>query len=239
VNDAPHALHRSTPAELQDRIAAERAGTPFLLLRDGDDVQRIVDLGRAPARLAIGRAASCEVALVWDREISRVHASLERLGDEWTFVDDGGSRNGSFVDGRRVQGRRRLRDGDVIVLGRSALLFRDPGGGGESLRTATSRERAVPHITAAQHRVLTALCRPCATAPDAVPATNRQIAEELVLGIETVKTHLSALVEAFGLVALPQHQKRATLARRGLETGAVSAADLDGPGGRRPPPSAA
>lgn len=222
----PHALHRATPAELQERIAAERAGGPFLLLRDGDDRQRIVSLGAGPPHLTVGRGPACEVRLEWDGEVSRVHARLERLGDEWTFIDDGSSRNGSFVDGRRVQGRRRLRDGDVIVLGRSALLFRAPSPT-ESLRTATSAGRATPAITAAQHRVLTALCRPCAADAGTVTATNRQIADELVIGVETVKTHLSALAAAFGLTDLPQHQKRATLARRALETGAVSGTDLD------------
>jgi pSer/pThr/pTyr-binding forkhead associated (FHA) protein len=221
VTDLPHALHRATPAELAERIAAERAGAPFLLLRDGDDRQRIVGLGAGPPHLTVGRGPACDVRLEWDGEVSRVHARLERLGDEWTFVDDGGSHNGSFVDGRRVRGRRRLRDGDIIILGRSALLFRAPSASGGTLRTATSAGHATPAITAAQHRVLTALCRPCADDPGAIPATNRQIADELVIGIETVKTHLSALTAAFGLTDLPQHQKRATLARRALEIGAV------------------
>ena len=52
----------------------------------------------------------------------------------------------------------------------------------------------------------------------AVPASNRQIADELVIGVETVKTHMRALFEAFDLGALPQHQKRAALAQRALET---------------------
>ena len=224
MTELPHALHRATPAELQERNAAERRGRPFLLLRDGDGAQRIVDLGDAPERLTIGRGASSDVALPWDGEVSRVHASLERLGDEWTLVDDGSSRNGSFIDGVRVHGRRRLRDGDLIVVGRTGLVFRSPTGR-ESLRTATSEQRVVPKISEAQLRVLTALCRPYAAGPFAVPASNRQIAEELVIGLETVKTHMSALFEAFGLGALPQHQKRATLAQRALQLGVVPPPD--------------
>jgi pSer/pThr/pTyr-binding forkhead associated (FHA) protein len=218
----PHALHRATPAELKERIEAERRERPFLLLRDGDDAQRIVDLGAAPERLTIGRGTSSDVALPWDGEVSRVHASLERLGDEWTLLDDGRSHNGSFIDGERVRGRRRLRDGDAILIGRTVIVFRSPTGR-ESLRTATSSQPpAVPKVSEAQLRVLTALCRPFAESTFAVPASNRQIAEELVIGVETVKTHMSALFEAFSLGALPQHQKRATLAQRGLETGLVS-----------------
>jgi pSer/pThr/pTyr-binding forkhead associated (FHA) protein len=220
--ELPHALHRATPAELKARLAAERRERPFLLLRDGEDAQRIVDLGDAPERMTIGRSASSDVALPWDDEVSRVQASLERIGDEWTLVDDGRSRNGSFVDGERVHGRRRLRDGEAILIGRTVIVFRGPTGR-ESLRTATSSQPpAVPKVSEAQLRVLTALCRPYAESTFAVPASNRQIAEELVVGIETVKTHMSALFEAFSLGALPQHQKRATLAQRGLETGLVS-----------------
>jgi hypothetical protein len=73
--------------------------------------------------------------------------------------------------------------------------------------------------------VLEALCRPYAPGGPGVPASNRQIAEELVLGIETVKTHMRALAEAFGLEGLPQHQKRTTLAVRALELGVVAFED--------------
>ncbi|CAN5224362.1 hypothetical protein BH20ACT16_BH20ACT16_12350 [soil metagenome] len=220
--ELPHALHRATPAELKERIEAERRERPFLLYRDGDGTQQIVDLGDAPERITVGRGSTTDLALTWDGEVSRVHASIEHIGDEWTFVDDGRSHNGSFIDGERIQGRQRLRDGDTIALGRTIVVFRNPTGR-ESLRTATSQERAAPKVSAAQLRVLTALCRPYAVSSHAVPATNRQIADELVIGVETVKTHMRALFDAFGLGDLPQHQKRATLAQRALQTALVSA----------------
>ncbi len=217
----PHALYQATPAELKQRIEAERRGPPFLLYRDGDGTQRIRDLGDAPERLTIGRSASNDVALAWDAEVSRLHASLEHVGEEWTFVDDGRSHNGSFIDGERVSGRRRLRDGDAIAVGATVLVFRSPTGR-ESLRTATSQQRAAPKVSEAQMRVLVALCRPFAEGAYAVPASNRQIADELFIGVETVKTHMRALFDAFDLGELPQHQKRAALAQRALQTGLVS-----------------
>ena len=223
----PNALHRATPAELKARIEAERTQRPFLLFRDGDDAQRILDLGDAPERLTIGRSATSDVALPWDVEVSRLHASLERVGDEWTLVDDGLSHNGSYIDGVRVHGRSRLRDGDSIGVGRTIVVFRSPSGR-ESLRTATSLQRSGPNITDAQRRVLVALCRPYVATSFAVPPSNRQIADELIIGIETVKTHMRALFDAFALGELPQHQKRAALAQRALESGLVSPQDFMG-----------
>ncbi len=225
--DLPHALHRATPAELKLRIEAERLGRPFLLYRDGEGAQRIHPLATVPERLSIGRSADSDVALAWDGEVSRLHATLERVGEEWTFVDDGRSHNGSFIDGERVHGRRRLRDGDVIVVGRTKIVFYRPTGR-ESLQTATSRHVAPPLVSGAQRKVLVALCRPYADSSYAVPASNRQIADELVLGVETIKTHMRALFDAFELGDLPQHQKRAALAQRALETGLISPQDLAG-----------
>ncbi len=223
--DFPNALHRATPAELKERIEAERAQRPFLLYRDGDGAQRILDLGDAGEHLTIGRSATSDVALPWDDEVSRLHASLERVGGEWTLVDDGLSHNGSFIDGARVHGRSRLRDGDAIEVGRTVLVFRSPSAR-ESLRTATSLQRSGPAITDAQRRVLVALCRPYVASSFAVPPSNRQIAEELVIGVETVKTHMRALFDAFALGDLPQHQKRAALAQRALESGLISPQDF-------------
>jgi pSer/pThr/pTyr-binding forkhead associated (FHA) protein len=146
VAELPHAPHRATPAELRARLEAERRAQPFLLYRDASGAQQIRDLGPEPARLTIGRHPSCEVALPDDPEVSRVHAELECLHGEWTLVDDGRSRNGSFVNGERVHGRRRLRDGDTLGIGRTLVVFRAPSGR-ESWRTLPSDERAVPHVS--------------------------------------------------------------------------------------------
>jgi DNA-binding NarL/FixJ family response regulator len=82
-------------------------------------------------------------------------------------------------------------------------------------RGARPATTAVP-LTPAQRRLLEALCRPLLGAGYA-PASNRAIAEELVLSVDTVKGSLSALFELFGLSDLPQNAKRAALAFRALE----------------------
>ncbi len=223
--DAPHGLHRSTPAELQQRLAAEERGVPFLTFRDRDGRQQIVELTATTSRLCFGRQATSDVALTWDDEVSRAHAEVERIGDVWTLVDDGRSRNGSYVNGERVHGRRALHDGDVLRIGRTSFGFVDRGPD-DLASTAATVGHVAPPVTPAQRRVLVALCRPLADSRIAVPPSNRDLAAELFLSVDTVKVHLRALYEAFGLEGLPQHNKRATLAQMALERGAVASHEL-------------
>ena len=210
--------HSARPAELAARIQAERRGEPFLLYRDGEGRQIIREL--AGDRVTIGRRASSDVPLAWDPEVSRLHAELERIGGDWVVCDEGLSHNGTFVNNERLQGRRRLRGGDILALGSTMIAFCVPA------RTSPSATRTSLHGTAidvspAQLRVLHVLCRPLADQHYAAPASNREIADELFLSVETVKSTLGRLFELFGLEALPQNRKRAALAAAALERGIV------------------
>jgi len=226
MNESPLGLHQATPAELSERLGTERRGLPFLVFRDDCGAQRIVELAERD-RASMGRSADCDVALTWDHEVSRLHAQLERVGSQWLVVDDGLSSNGTFVGGERVTGRRRLRDGDVVRLGATALAFRQPNAG-SALTTRISAQRdAAVHLTVTQRRVLVALCRPFKHhASFATPATNPQIAAELHLTVAGVKTHLRALFHAFGIDELPQQEKRRTLVALAFATGLITDRDL-------------
>ena len=156
-----------------------------------------------------------------------MHAALERVGDAWALMDDGLSHNGTWVNGERLIGRRRLEDGDTISVGATVVVFRAPPGGTASRPTVSA---VGPHIgellTPAQRRVLVALCRPFKDSGYATPASNHRIADELVLSVDTVKGTLRALFEAFGIDDLPQNEKRASLALQALRTGVISPRDL-------------
>ncbi len=158
----PWGPHSQSPRELKRQIEAEREGHPFLLYRDGSGQQQVFSLADPGPRLAIGRGAASDVWLYHDPEVSNLHAELERVGEDWVVVDDGLSRNGSYLDGRRVFGRRRLRDGDTLRLGGTYLVYRNPAQH-EAETTQTHRavgaERQIA-VSDAQRRVLTALCRP-------------------------------------------------------------------------------
>jgi pSer/pThr/pTyr-binding forkhead associated (FHA) protein len=217
----PHSL---SPAELSTLLDAERGGKPFLAYRDGGGNLRLEPLEEV-ASVTIGRGEDNNVVLDWDPEVSRTHAQLGLVGGEWTLVDDGLSRNGSFVNGERVPGRRRLADRDVLRLGRTSIVFRSPGDAAES--TAVADAAALVRLTEGERRVLVALCRPL-TVPgvSAVPASNREIAQELHLSPDGVKTHIRALFSKLGIEDLPQYRKRTELAQRALDSGLVSQRDL-------------
>lgn len=71
-------------------------------------------------KTTLGRHPANTLRLV-DREVSKEHASIERIGNAF-LLRDLGSSNGTFVNGRRVR-ELRLRDGDEIALGNSRLVF--------------------------------------------------------------------------------------------------------------------
>lgn len=215
-----------TPSELQRRLEAERLGWPFLLYRSADGTEELFTLTEESGTVTIGRGEGCDVRLPRDPEASRLHAQLERLGDTWVVVDDGLSRNGTFVNGERVSGRDRLANGDVLRCGESLLTFRDPAGASyDSTLPATGDPTA--QLTESQRRVLVALCRPLREGDTyAMPAGNQEIADELVLTVGAVKGHLRTLFEKFGVEDLPQNRKRLRLVERAVETGAVSLREL-------------
>lgn len=225
VADSPLAPHAASPSELRDRIEAERRGTPFLVVREDDGPQRIVELDGETGRMSIGRAPSNDVSLPGDTEVSRLHAELECMGGEWTVSDDGLSRNGTWVNGSRISGRHRLRDGDVVRVGRSLLAYRRPGAEEVAPTHIAGPTVTLDDLNPTQRAILAALARPYRTDGFAVPATNGEIAEEVHLSVDAVKGHLRVLFARFGIEALPQNQKRSRLAAEAMRAGLVPPRD--------------
>ena len=214
----------TTAAELKARIEAEHRGLPFLVFRDGEGSQTIREL--TETELTVGRRPENDLALGWDGGVSRLHAELQRLKGDWTITDDGLSRNGTFVNGERVRGRHRLRDGDRVCFGATVVVFRAPAESESQSTLVVTGPSPDIHLSETQRKVLAALCRPLNESAFATPATNRAIAEQLYLSVDAVKGHLRLLFERFGLAELPQNQKRASLAATVLLHGIVDPRDL-------------
>ena len=85
--------HSATPAELQERLVAERRQAAFLIWRDSEGRQRILSLPDTIERVMVGRAPGSDLWLDTDVKVSRVHATIERAGPMWMLVDDGLSAN--------------------------------------------------------------------------------------------------------------------------------------------------
>jgi hypothetical protein len=219
---APHAL---TATELKELIERERDGHAFVAFRDGSGSLRFHDAAEDAGPSTIGRRSETDICLAWDGQVSGLHAELHHAGGEWTLVDDGLSTNGTFVDGTRVIGRQRLRDGSRVRVGRTILVYRAAQRtvvGETAIASATSQVR----LTETQRRVLLALCRPFRDGNITTPATNQQIAAEVYLSVDAVKMHLRTLFGKFALADLPQNQKRVRLAEVALQDGIVSRHEL-------------
>ena len=223
----PLGPHVATPRELKALLAAERDGIPFLAYRDHTGTLHIATLPADQAALVLGRRNGVDLQLSWDSEVSGIHAELRRLGDDWTVVDDGLSRNGTFVNARRVTGRQLLQDGDRIRVGGTVIVFNEAVGSSVAETTTGTSYPQIDELSETQRRVLIALCRPqLEEGALYAPASNQQISEEVYLSVDTVKTTLRAMFVKCGLDGLPQNQKRAGLAEFALRVGLVTSHDL-------------
>lgn len=101
------------------------SGRPRLMLPAGSDGgERAVPL--TARTTVLGRGGEADLRLS-DTGVSRSHAEVRLAGSTATVVDLG-STNGTLVNGRRVS-TAVLHDGDVVELGASRLVFREPEGG--------------------------------------------------------------------------------------------------------------
>jgi pSer/pThr/pTyr-binding forkhead associated (FHA) protein/sugar lactone lactonase YvrE len=97
---------------------------PQLRLVEGPEAGRTVPL---TASVALGRDRTCDV-VIDDEEMSRRHARVV-VDDGKVTVVDLGSLNGTFVNGERITGPRRLEPGDLVTLGTTVMEFLPAGSG--------------------------------------------------------------------------------------------------------------
>jgi len=68
--------------------------------------------------LTVGRGAGCAIVLADDTYVSQLHARLFQQNGEG-YVEDLGSTNGTFVNGKATNGATRLRRGDQVQFGQT------------------------------------------------------------------------------------------------------------------------
>ncbi len=111
------------------------------------ELLRRVDPSLAPTltmpaeEMTVGRDRGCQRVL--DRPtVSGRHARLRRAGDR-VFIEDLGSSNGTFVNGRRIAGPTEVVPGDLIVLGAEPFRLA-PGSSAVTQRVAAVRASSTP-----------------------------------------------------------------------------------------------
>ena len=89
----------------------------------------------------LGRDGSADV-LIDDSTVSRRHATIE-IASRSVTLEDLASKNGTFVDGVRLEVPAQLRDGDTFVLGDASVRFRKSATA-STVTAATQRARSRP-----------------------------------------------------------------------------------------------
>jgi FHA domain len=214
-------------SELKARIEAERSGRPFLVFRDDEGSQRLFSFEPGMTEASIGRERSTDLVLGWDDQVSRLHARLVRDEEDWTVVDDGLSSNGTFVNGERTSGPRRLSDGDSLRFGGITMTFRAPAIEGRAGPAPASGSPAEVDLSTTQRRVLVALCRRYKDGTGSSgPADDEEMAGELFMSVDALRTHLMVLFTKLGVDQAPPDQQRIRLVERAIYDGVISERDL-------------
>ena len=222
--ESPVTLGSQTPEELEERREALDRGIPFLLFRDGDGRQRIHPLSEEADAITVGRRFEADISLPWDPEASRLHAELSFRAGEWTIVDDGWSQNGTWVNGLRLAGRRRLGDGDLVKIGRTILGFHHPGAFGPGPTMVQGELSATPRFSDQQQRILRALCKPLFSDGDGFnPSSDLEVADATRIAVDVVTQELDLLARLFGLEDMPRPERRAEVALLAVRSGLVGA----------------
>jgi hypothetical protein len=215
-------LADQTPEELEARRAADAAGMPYLAYR-GEDGHWLIQQLPLIGTLTVGRSPQADISLPWDPEASRLHAELSQRAGEWTVCDDGLSQNGTWVNGMRLAGRRRLGDEDLLRIGRTELVFRRPVGTVSIPTLVPGELSATPAFSEQQQRILGALCRPLFGDGDGInPSTDEEIAEATGIPLVQVTVELDHLGRALGLDDMPPADQRAEIALLAMRSGLAS-----------------
>ena len=149
---------------------------------------KLETLDRVPidgAALLLGRNDDNDVVLDSPR-VSRYHARIAWNGAVYS-IEDVGSRNGTWLNGVRVEGSTALRHSDLIQIGDLTLVFEIQGK--ETMKMDAGRGQSPDGLSAREAEILACIAR---------GKTNADVADELVLSVRTVERHLTNIYAKIG-----------------------------------------
>ncbi len=188
-----------------------------------------VELGRGDTRGSVTSTAAGAHTLAMtlaDARLSHRHARMSRMGTAWV-IEDLGSKNGTWVAGERIT-RRVLADGEGIVVGHTALVYRETGGEAGSAAAAATELAGLSTLSPALAQRFAELARAAASAVPIELTGESGTGKELVArAVHELSQRAGAFV-AVNCGALPPTLIEAELF--GHRRGAFTGASADRPG---------
>lgn len=109
------------PRDIHSRSQRERIKPPYLVKRSGLDPEEFQLNSDATN---IGSDPNCEIKL-GNQGAAKRHSKIIVRGFDHYIVQNLNSTTGTFVNGRRVRRRARLRNGDTVAFGQEEFVFHD------------------------------------------------------------------------------------------------------------------
>lgn len=110
------------PREARAAPKRERAKSRASLVIPGTGGRKKQASWDLAGEMVIGRAGECAISLP-DEFASNLHAKIYQAEGRF-YIEDLGSTNGTYVNGRRINYPTELRGGDSIKIGRTEMIFR-------------------------------------------------------------------------------------------------------------------
>lgn len=115
----------SSPKANGRRAYAPRPrGVPELVVQDSDVLAPETRFDLKDGATSVGRSSTSDVVLKSDDYASGRHAQLTRHGG-LLYVEDLGSTNGTFVNGRKAVGATPVRNGDSVRIGSTTFRYEE------------------------------------------------------------------------------------------------------------------
>ncbi len=129
-DDESYVPGREPSREVSSRANGRRAyaprptGTPELVVEESDVLAPQTRFDLKDGATSVGRSSTSDVVLKSDDYASGRHAQLTRHGG-LLYVEDLGSTNGTFVNGRKTVGATPVRNGDNVRIGSTTFRYEE------------------------------------------------------------------------------------------------------------------
>jgi hypothetical protein len=123
-DDEPYVPGQSRERNGRGPYRPRPSGIPEFVVEDSDILAPETRFEIRDGMTSVGRSSSSNIVLRSDDYASGRHAQLTRHGG-LLYVEDLGSTNGTFVNGRKTVGATPLRNGDTVMVGSTTFRYEE------------------------------------------------------------------------------------------------------------------